>query len=435
MRRGGAGGVLLVLALVSCSWSYTFLDLGVGSEVFQGSARCGGMGEVGLLCEETPFCAVVNPATLTRFSRPEVVASYRLFSLEEDWSFPTHDSFDAILGYTTYSRNANLYHSGSIAFTTGVIPDALGVAFGWVFQPAYDFRYDFHEEIRDRSTQSVPSDKVIADAYVAGDGEINTLAMGAGRSLGEGLSVGAGLEYLFGEYDIEARLTNVDTAKVHCWDEPGTETSDTFRTSNLGGVRYHVGLRYAVNKRVEIAGTMTSACDLDGDYSTSSMEGLLGFLPRRDGDGGEFTLEYPASYTMGVTYHPRNELLTVIEGDVTHTRWSDAENGAVESLVLEDTYTWHVGVEHVFYNERALRFGFVYAQSPVDTETGEAAVTIGSGFMLGGLGIEFSAKVGWREYRYFDLFDDSAFCAESREFSDIVEETSVSGLISITKRL
>jgi hypothetical protein len=435
MRRGWIGGVVLVIVLASCSWSHTFLDLGVGSEVFGGSARCLGMGEVGLLCEETPFAVIRNPATLGMLAGPEVMGSYRFFSLEEDWSFPTHDSFDALLGYTTYSRNSNLYHSGAIGVCSGPIAQAAGIGLAMTFAPAYDFRYDFYEEVRDRSTSSVPSDKVIAEAFVEGDGDIQSLSFGAGGSAGPGVLVGVSLDYLFGDFDLAGRLANVDTTKLYCWERSGTEASDSFTSSELGGVRYRIGMRYKVHTRVEVAASMTTGCTLDGDYTTTSSDGLLGFLPRRDGTGGEFELEYPASYALGITFRPRNQLLTVIEANVRLTEWSNADNGALQGLDLDDTYQWNIGVEHVFYNDRPLRFGFIYTQSPVDEETGEAAVTVGSAINVADFDISFSGRVGWREYRYFDLFDDSIFCTEPREFTDLVEETSFSGLISISRRL
>lgn len=435
MRRGATGGALLVLAFATCSWGYSFLDLGLGSKVFQGSARCGGMGEVALLCEDSPLAVVGNPASLAMFRRPEVIASYRFLSFEEDWSFPAHDSFDAILGYNTYSRNSNLYHSGAVAVASGAVPQALGVSVGFAVAPAYDFSYDFYEEIRDRSTSSVPTDKVIANGFIESEGDILSLSFGAGKSLREDLSVGVSVDYLFGDFDLEARLSSVDTTKVHCWESPGTETSDSFRSSNLSGMRYRVGARYRLNMRVEMAACATSGCDLEGDYSTTSTDGLLGFLPRESEEGGSFMLKYPASYTLGIAFKPRNELLTVIEANVTYTRWSDAANEALDDLRLEDTYTWHIGIEHVFYNQQPLRLGFVYADSPTEEQTSEAALTVGSGIMFRGFAIEAAGKVGWREYRHAVVFDDSIFCAQSRDLADLVEETSFSGMISVTRRL
>jgi long-subunit fatty acid transport protein len=435
MWRGVTGGVLLILALATCSWGYTFLDLGLGSETFAGSGRCAGMGEVGLLLEETPFAVAGNPALLAGLDRPEIAGSYRFYSIDEDWSFPAHDSFDALLGYTTYSRNSNLYNSGAVGVCSGMVPQVLGISFGCAYVPAYDFKYDFHEEVRDRSTSSVPTDKVIAEAFVEGSGDIRSLAFGLGKAVGDRLSVGAGVDYLSGDFDIEGRLSDVDTSKVQCWDEPRTETSDTFTSSNLDGIRMRVGGTYKINQRVDVAASVVSACELKGDYSTSSDAGLLEFLPRKTDEDGTFKVKYPASYALGVTFRPRNELLTVIEADVRYTEWSDADNQALESLSLDDIYEWHIGVEHVFYNQQALRFGFTYKGSPVDDKISDAAFTVGSGFAAYGFAIEASARVGWREYRHSDLFDDSLFCAESRDFADLVEETSFSGMISITRGL
>lgn len=433
MKRGGTGGVLLVLVMVSCSWAYTFLDVGVGSGVFQGSARCAGMGEVGLICEETAFAAALNPASLAKLDRPQVTGAYRFFSLEETWSFPTYDSFDALLGYTTYSANSNLYHSGAIGACSGVLPQAFGIALACALVPAYDYSYDFHEELRDRSTTSVPPDAFVADSYIEGAGDITSFTVGGARALGERLSVGLSLDYLWGEYELTGRLTNVDTSRLGL-ESAKAETSDTFKASDLSGVRYRLGMRYEINPRVEVAASVTTGCELDGAYTTTAEEGLLSFLPRRSGEGGDLTVEYPTSYALGVTFRPRNELLTVIEADVRLTEWSQAGNDAILGLDPKDTYQWHIGVEHVFYNGRPVRFGFVYKPSPVDDETNESGVTIGSAIGVSGFDIEFAGKIGWREYRYFDLFDDSIFGAPTREFSDLVEETSVSGMISIHRR-
>ena len=81
-----------------------------------------------------------------------------------------------------------------------------------------------------------------------------------------------------------------------------------------------------------------------------------------------------------------------------------------------------------------LRFGFNYKPSPADNEAAQSSVTAGSGFDVYGLDLDFSLSVGWRKFREFSLFDDSIFCAQSREFSDMVEETFVGGQISLSKR-
>jgi hypothetical protein len=432
MSRGGIGGALLVLILATSSLAYTLLDLGMGSQMFQGSARCAGMGEVSLLCEDSPLAVALNPSLLARSNERQITGSYRFMVVEGDWSLPVHDSFDALLGYEVYSNNLNVYHNGDLSFSTGTIPRAANLAFGIAYLPAYDFNYDFSQEVRDRNTQSEPLDKVIANAFVESDGVVHGLSVGVAGGYRKRLFVGFGIDYLFGEYDMAARLANMDPAKLPCWEDAPQETSESFSASDLDGMRYRLGAVYVVNKRIELAATLTSETDLEGEYTTSG--GFVGFSPWKEGTGESFGLKYPASYAFGISYRPRNDLRTIVAADVRYTRWSDAENEALEELALDDIYEWFIGVEHLFYHDRPLWFGFLYRPSPADKEAAESSVTAGTGIVVWGLDVDFSIRVGWRKYREFALFDDAIFCAQSREFSDLVEETFTGGVITLSKR-
>jgi hypothetical protein len=434
MRRGGIGGVMIVLIWGCCAWGYTALELGTGSEVFQGSARCVGMGEVSLLCEDGPRAVATNPALLGRLAGPMISASYRLIAAKEDWSLPVHDSFDALLGYDTYSHNWNAYQDGDVAAATGGLRMLGGASLGLAYLPAYDFDYNFYEEVRDRNTTSVPADKIIAKAFVEGDGAIRSLSFGAGRSWFERLSVGASIDYLWGDYNMDSRLTEIDTLKVNCWERAVQETSETFAASNLDGVRYRVGIACKVNERIDIGAGFTSGVELEGDYRTNSAEGRMWFVGQPGVLKGSFKMNYPESYYLGVSYKPRNELLTVIEADVRYVRWSDAENQALPGVGFDDVYEWSVGIEHVFYNGHPVRFGFTFKPSPADKQTSEAAVSVGSGMTLGQFGIDFAVRMGWTDYREFPMFDDTTFCARERDFSDKVDDSVIGGMISISRR-
>jgi hypothetical protein len=320
-----------------------------------------------------------------------------------------------------------------LSFSTGTVSGLAGTAFGVAYLPAYDFDYDFYQEVRDRSTTSVPADKVIAKAFVEGGGVIHSLSLGVGRSLMDKFAVGLSVDYLWGDYDIKARLAEIDTLKVNCWENSRAESSDAFEASELEGMRYRMGVAYEINKRISLAAAYTSGAELDGDYISGSAEGLMWFLPRNEDLEGRFTMKYPAYYSIGVSFRPRNELLTVIEGNLRFVKWSDAENQALGGLSMEDIYEWSLGVEHVFYNGQPVRFGFTFKPSPMDDETSEAAVTVGSGMKVAGFGVDFAVRMGWREYREFSLFDDTTFCAREREFSDKVEETLVGATVSVSR--
>ena len=102
-----------------------------------------------------------------------------------------------------------------------------------------------------------------------------------------------------------------------------------------------------------------------------------------------------------------------------------------------DIYEWHLGLEHVFYNNRALRFGFIYRTTPQDKEIAEAAATIGSNIEVGSFNVDLAGKVEWKDYRYPDLFDDGIFGQPSRlpgkEWRDDVRESRFTVTLTISR--
>jgi hypothetical protein len=436
MRRRGSGAAtltpMLILALASLvgaslAWGYGYYDIGLGTAVFQGSARGAAMGEVTLLSEDGPLAAALNPARLAGLAERRLTVSYRAASLDEDWAFRVHDSFDAVMGYNTYAANSNLYHDLAGGMTTGRLERAFDLCLGFAVVPVYDFRYDYAEEIRDRNSSSSPADRLIANNYIEGSGLVRSASFSAAKAVGRGFSLGLGVDYLFGERDLEARIVFADPVKIP-WESDSPETSDTFEANDLGGARLALGATYAAGKRVEIAATYKSGVDLDGAAS-SLAGGPVGLLTDPGSD-----IKCPSTVGLGVSFRPRNALPTVIEGNVVLTRWSEVSDPTGIGPEPDDTYEWHIGVEHVFYNGRPLRFGFLYRPSSRDKETGESAVTAGTGLAVADFDIDLAARVGWREYRWPDLFADDLYGATVREGGDLVRETTVGAVVSVSRR-
>jgi len=432
MRSGGIGAIL-ALALVSCAWGYGYLGVGTGSAVFQGSSRCGGMGEIGLVSEDTPLAVVLNPALLAHLETRQAALVYRAAALDENWSSPVYDSFDALLGYNTYSANSNLYHAIAGGLGSGVLTRAYGTCFAVAVGNAYDFRYDYAEEVRDRASTAQPPDRLVARNSVRGEGEITSLSFGLAKTVYPGLALGAGLDYLFGKHDLEARIVFLDVNKVP-WPSREPDSLETYSAHGLSGVRFTVGAAYDLGERLGFGVAYKSGAELDGDFTTSGGGGF--------GSGGSMIavpvadkVKYPASFGFGVSLKPRNTLVTVVEGNVALVKWSDVGDVvATGGAGLEDTYEWHLGIEHVFYNQRPLRFGFLYRPSPEDKETSEAAVTAGTAFAVEGFDIDLAAKVGWRDYRQPDIFKDDIFGAKLRGSTDVVRDTNFGGLVTISRR-
>ncbi len=424
--------VLVILAFASVAGGYGFLDLATGCEIFTGCGRSAGMGEAGLVTDRTPFCILMNPASLTGQRRPQVAATYRLGFLEESRSLPVYDSFDALLGYEVYSMNSNIDQGVAFGIASGRMPRLLDLCLGVVYSPIYDFRYQFAEEVRDRNSSSVPTDTLIANNFVEGTGTIDVVSFGVARDIGQKVSGGVSIDYLFGDYDLTSRVA---------WRGSGGETRDAITASNISGLRWRAGLSFRPTMRVEVGFSVTSKAELKGDFAVDGNDQLLSNLPvavdtlsYKLTDG---SITYPSNYYLGVSFRPRNELLTTLEAGVKYVRWSEFQNDALGQLNLSDIYEWHLGLEHVFYNNRALRFGFIYRTTPQDKEIAEAAATIGSNIEVGSFNVDVAGKVEWKDYRYPDLFDDGIFGQPSRlpgrEWRDDVRETRFTFTLTISR--
>jgi hypothetical protein len=60
-------------------------------------------------------------------------------------------------------------------------------------------------------------------------------------------------------------------------------------------------------------------------------------------------------------------------------------------------------------------------------------VTVGTAITYAGFEVDMTGKIGWREFRQADLFDDGRFGAQSRDLTDQVEETFFSGLVTVSR--
>jgi hypothetical protein len=428
MTRGGMGaatGAILALVLASSAWGYGYLDLGIGPGVFQGSARSAGMGEIGIVSERGPMGVALNPALVA--SERQAALTYRGISVKEDWAFPAYDSFDALLGYNTYSANSNAYHDLAAGAALGAFEQALGISVGLALGTAYDFDYDYAEQVIDRTSTAQPPDRTIARDWIEGSGELTSLSVGLARSASDKVRLGVGLDYLYGDQAVGIAVFFADPAKVP-WASGTPETASVFLAEDLTGVRFSLGALAELHRRVSLAATYRTQCELDGNLA-ASVPGPDSILVSPSA-----LIRLPASLAIGVSYKPMNELATVVEGNLIYTRWSDATNPTGIGPKPDDTYEWHIGVEHVFYNQRPLRFGFLYRPSPKDKETAESAVTAGTGFRAAGFDIDLAAKVGWKQYRWADLFPDDLFGAKRRQGADRVTETVMGATVSVTRR-
>jgi hypothetical protein len=434
MSRGVPIGILLALALATGAGGYTFLDLGLGGQVYTGSARGSSMGDVGWLTEENSLSTFLNPATLGIIDSPDLTFAYQYNFLHETRAFPAYDSFDALLGYNVYATNKNFYQNLAVGFSSGILPQAWDLSFGVAYSPVYDFNYDYEEQIRDRSSSSQPADEVIADAYIISDGTLKAVSFGVARPLAEDASLGFSMDYVFGSYDVVARIA---------WAGGEPETKDTYSASNQSGVRFRMGGRIKAGNRLEFGFEGTTKCTMKGEFKARTASDLLWFLPVPETGDSTYSWSdaetvYPSSFSIGMRFRPRNDLLALFEIGMRYTAWSDYSSDFYGDFNLEDIFSWHMGVEHLFYSGIPLRLGFLYSPSPRDKDISKASFTFGTGYGAYGWSVDFSGQIGWTKYRYPDLFDNEIFGVPDGEdglrWRDEVSETSFVGRLSFVKR-
>jgi hypothetical protein len=235
------------------------------------------------------------------------------------------------------------------------------------------------------------------------------------------------LDYVFGSYDLLARVA---------WTDGGPDTKDMYSASNQSGVRFRFAGRIKAGNRLEFGFEGTTRCSMKGDFTASTDNDLLWFLPVPDtGDTtltyGDVETVYPASFGIGLRFRPRNELIALFEVGLKYTAWSDYSSDFFGDFGMDDVFTYHMGVEHVFYSGVPLRLGFLYSPSPRDADIREAVFTFGTGYLAYGWSVDFSGQVGWNNYRFPYLFPPGDLPLSWR---DEVRETSFSGRLSFAKR-
>jgi long-subunit fatty acid transport protein len=174
---------------------------------------------------------------------------------------------------------------------------------------------------------------------------------------------------------------------------------------------------------------------LDGDFSRTGDPTTFSYLgtPVAPGDtSGSLEITYPNEVAFGAAFYPRAKLLTAVRVDVGWTEWSAFRHGLLEDLNLDNVWDARVGIEHIFYNDFAARLGFRYTPSPQNDEIASSAFTFGGGLDLGALHADLAFEVGSREYRFDDLFDDSLFGGNARTQADLVEESTLSGFLTMS---
>lgn len=428
----------------------TFLELVTGDEALTPDSRSAALGRTISSGHQGAFTAANNPSALAH-GRHQLLVSlgggYQ--KLKETRSTPLYDSFDAFLVNSSYALNDKYQTEGGVG-VSGVLgrEGALArIGAGVTWGPVWDFNYDYTEEVRDNNPFTQPRDKLIALNVVQSNGTIDAVTVGLGGLALEKFSVGASFQWLYGDNNVLHRSTSYSGG------DPDTATYTNVDSRELGGARGVFSAAASPNHHWDFSLTWKAQAQLKGTYEiTGSPEDpsltpeevtslrleriayLGGFSPELAGLG-QLTVRYPHQVGLGIVYRPQARVRTTLRVEANWSEWSQYRNGLYEELAMDDTWDFRFGVEHIFYNDMPVRFGFAHRPSPRDDQVVNTSFTVGGGVPIGPLRADGAVEVMNRKYRFPDLFDDADFGGTTRNRDDLVEENTTFFYVTLSTEL
>jgi hypothetical protein len=400
--------VILLLGVALPSGAYTLQDSRYGDPMFSTNSRLLAMGGVGVAAANGAAAVTENPALLAWMDGWHIEATPAFVNSDEARAFPIHDSFDGVIAYNTYAKNTTLYDrylgGASAKLTWGVKP-----AFGVFYSTRYDMNYDYHVERRDPESQSVPQDQIIARKTIESDGGVEAVSGAVGVKFMERIGIGIAVDYVFADVNGTEKLRYAVSDSAEDYDYTHSVEWDL-----LDGVGFSIGVAAEAHPRVLVSMRYRSEVELEGDREI--MYDNAGTINDSTGTA-VMSVTYPDQVSLGVKYMPRAELRTTLAAQADYTNWSDFQDNMSDDPGTNDTWTFRFGVEHVFYNDVAARFGFIYGEDYMDDSITSSGFTFGVGYPVEGVDIDFGGMVRTRDYR---------------QGSDRISESLVAGLVTFS---
>ncbi|MBN1756214.1 hypothetical protein JW877_08395 [bacterium] len=425
--------IIFLLLLTFCSTvlhPYSFLDKTFyGDKIFTLDARSLGMGTSGFACGNNVLSLSKNPALLSETARFSFSFSGQALVFMESRSFPAHGYGQDFVADNTYFEKINYYDDY-----------AVGAGFNWgrdyipaaaiVYQPLYDLRFSYEEEVR--GIEDPYEDELIGINSLNSDGKISGISIGLSEKLLNIINLGIAYRYLWGY-----RNTHFDVVYQHSVTGIRNET----QLEKLSGSQFSVGATIQPMPRYAFGLAYNTPASAKGTLY-HVYEGSYNFYPGLSNNyQQEVSVKYPGSFGLGVEYRPQSKLFSRLNVDLEYTFWEDAkvveQNSDTTILIndLENTLEIKGGVEHLLYNKTPVRFGFHIAPAFLNNEIVTTYFDLGSGFSFSSFELGISLEYGSKIYREMDLFPDgdlySSFGGENRDEKDKVKVSELRILFTL----
>jgi len=376
------------------------------------TARSMGMGGSGVAGGTAADAAVLNPALLGENDRLISFSSgLWLNRYLEDRAFPYYDSFVGFDDYGSYYYQAKWYQGfWAMAAFKIPLPQLRGLNLALGYLPFSSFDYDYEEEVRDPAAMN---DRLLGYNTILQTGAFTQIPFIVSYGVLPGLHVAAQVSMVLGQ--IEAKQI-IDPHAA------GFESIATYqlRTKKLDTTPMvaTLGLRYRLNERLALGATVRLPYKLDFKQTVTDVLADTSAV-----ESGQ-TLDYPLRFAAGMEYRFENILAAKINLDFVYDFWSQFKDNLNPATRFQDTYSFRVGVEHLFFDKVPLRAGFLYSTLRQSASFSRAVLTIGSGFTVRRVQVDLGAGVSNMTYYQPDMFPDSMYGLNDRSDSDRVKLTS-----------
>ena len=319
---------------------------------------------------------LLNPAGLAQVRGIRLDVGMAAALHEEDRFMPVYDSFESFVTDMAIASNQNTGLGGGVGLATRLVGGRMPVTAGVSLLERYPYRYRFEEEIRDPSPFSDPRDRIIEERTYEVEGVLRTLSLGlAADVLPDRVSVGAAVHYGFGDRE-ESRVRRDNRLA------DGDQSSDLRHLWSLSGVHATFGVQAQVHPRLRLGAAFETRLEVDGEYETRTFTAADTTVATQE---TEESLKYPAVWRFGAAFFPRSDPRTVLTWDVVYADWQEMEDSRLDRTgIINDVLDVRLGLEHTFYNDFRLRFGFRRYDSYADDEGGNSVFSGGAGFPVGG---------------------------------------------------
>jgi long-subunit fatty acid transport protein len=197
-----------------------------------------------------------------------------------------------------------------------------------------------------------------------------------------------------------------------------------------------VGVWGRVDQRVDLGVSYEGAFTVDGTREVGRSSGRGGIDSTQTSTSSQ-KIDYPGTLRFGLVYHPRNRLRTTFAVDLERRFWESLDEPVVgafgDSVDARDTWDFRIGLEHLFYNDLPVRFGFRYLENYADSESERSIYSAGIGYQVGGWGLDLTGLFIRQTSRQGFLFNAGALAPLVPGGTEKVEDTVVQAVFGVSR--